>query len=865
MAGGTGSGSVTDLVAQTRKHFQPNVSSGLNYKIILYCQIPEQSPLPNWDKGLYHANGYAALTELNAMKVGLFKPHDISGEYEYVPCDNNVYNAAFIYTNANENGKIVNTEKELPNLVADLAFHYITVTTDENIRTFMDCYSTENVDPKDEFDENAEEKESAVPTRSKVFKTFGLKRIVNPELEIQEYLTYVMARQGLYQFKFNNWTEDKGYSNEPKNEDYRSKIIGADGEAFRNRVCLTESRLTLSEGILESEIAAKWKTISDDWNAVIPRLSQAAWQNNESQALSELTKLCEQRFDAKFREMGVMRFYELKERSKNELASEIRKKVEKEFFELWLSGNEPMSAIIKMMEFVAEYNNELSDEFEKSIQKKNRQLNELRERKALMEQEWAHPGLIGTVFGKKKNIFQDYTTNTQKIYTIRTQIVALEFAKKLLAQVKIQLGDLDSDIKEINSRFSKVIEITDKQINARCTEKTIASGAALKDAVVRYYDPEQVGSFASQLRADRTTQDAQGQAIRNRLAALAGEKASFNQLVEEAGEDRVLEIMEDECLKGVKVAHETLTQGKQPVIGKNIIDQLYEKYGSSDKADELDEFAREIINSAGVYLTFDQSEITRSITNNPTPKPGTNVMFSSVLVTLPSSSKHKEFCDRLQEAFRKNIKGDKQISFATDSPRINEITIMSLTYCFPLRMVNDVKFLKKKYDLALPEGDDEINRLVLHLEGDGRQYPTLFVERFDAKNYLSDMLMGIAMGIIDYQETGDGTGEKSYCQLRRNSRGMVLSTIVYADKLSQLHESETVKMADIRHLKEEINELLNDKYLHINSRKELVDKLVALGDQIFAERRSNPNDSVYKIYVDCINKMADELEGKKKQ
>ncbi len=859
LAGGTGSGSVVDLVAQTRKEYP--AQAGRSYKIILYCQIPERSPLPNWDKGLYHANGYAALTELNALKVGAFKPHDVTAQFEFVPCDENVYNAAFIYTNANENGKIINTKDELPVLVSDLAFHYITLREDNNTRDFKDCYSTENVDPKDEFDENAENKEDAVPVRSKVFKAFGLKRIVNPESEIQEFLTYTMARQALYQFKYNNWTDDQGYCDEPKNEDYRSKIAGAEGEAFRHRVCLTESQLMLSEGILESEIAAKWKTIEDDWKSIVPKLSMAAWQNNESQALSGLTTLCNQRFDQKFREVGVKRFYELKERSKNEIAQEIRKKVEKDFFELWLSGKEPMSAVIKRMVVLNEYLDEMLDSFEAATQKKSRKLSELTERKAQMEQEWAHTGFLGAAFGKKKNIYQDYTTNLEKICILRTEIEASEFAKKLLAQVKIELGELDSDIKEINNRFTKAVEMAEKQINVRCTEKEIASGVALKDAVVRYYDPEPVHQFATMLRLDKETQNSQNQAIRNRLAALCGEKISFTRLVEEAGEDMILEIMENECMNGVKSAHETLLMGRKPVIGKNIIDQLYEQYGSSDKGDALREFAENIINSAGVYLTFDQSEVGISLANNPTPIPQTNLMFSTVQITMPTSEKHKEFTERLKEVFRSCISGHKgTVSFATDSPRINEITVMSLTYSFPLRMVSDVKHLKTKYDLALPEGNDEVNRLVLHLEGDGRQYPSLFVEKFDPKNYLNDMLLGIAMGIIDLQESGDGTGRKSYCQLRKNHRGQILSTIVYGEKLSELHETESAKVADMRQLQAEVKSRMAEEYLHISKREELVKALVELGNQIFAERRSNPNDATYKLYIDCINKMCDELE-----
>lgn len=857
LAGGTGSGSVVDVIAQTRKHFRPNISSGLNYKIVVYCQIPEQSPLPNWDKGLYHANGFAALTELNALKVGKFVPHDVSGEFDLLPLDSSVFNAAFIYTNANENGKIVHTDTELPMIVADLAFHYITLNTDDNTRQFMDCYSTENVDPKDEYDENVEEGEKAVPVRSKVFKAFGLKRIVNPEEEIKEYLTYTLARQALYQFKFDNWTEDQGYANEPKNEDYRAMIYN---DAFLKDCCLTESFLTLSEGILKSERDAKWKTIAADWESITPLLAQSAWSSNESQALMELLRLCEDRFMNKFRKEGVPKFYQLKERSKADLAAEIVKRIEAKLLEKWQGGESSMQGISRQIDMLAEYLDETQRDFNEKLQKKEQKLAELDVLKKKAELEWSDTGFLRTAFGRKKNIFQAYTVYLQTIYTVRTEIEALNFAKSLLKQVVIRTGDLGSDISKINDRFSKSVDFMDAALAIRCTEETSVSPNSFKEAVVRYYDPSQVHDFARQMRQDRDVQRKQAQQIRNRLIGLCTKGASFAAMVEEVSEDRIADILESECFEGVKEAHEKLLAGHQPVIGKNIIDQLYEKYGSSDKADALREFAANVVNSAGVYLTFDKSEVTRSIPNNPVPKPNTNLMFNSVLVTMPAAPERKEFVDKLTDAFRQSIAGTKTIGFVTDSPRINEITIMSLTYSFPLRMVNDIKFLKTKYDLALPEGGDEINRLVLHLEGDGRQYPPLFVEKFNPKNYLKDMLQAVAMGVIDYQETGDNTGRKCYCQLRTDEDGFALPPVVYAAKLSELHEAEEVRMADMKRLQTAVAERMADEYLHIDARKALSAKVIDLSKTILAERRNNPGDEIYKMYLDALKSIVKELK-----
>src|SRR5262249_5372068 len=74
LAGGTGSGSVVDAICQIRSVFPDAI-----YRINIYALLPERNP-PSQKAGVnYHANGYAALVELNSLAVGAWKPHDVTG------------------------------------------------------------------------------------------------------------------------------------------------------------------------------------------------------------------------------------------------------------------------------------------------------------------------------------------------------------------------------------------------------------------------------------------------------------------------------------------------------------------------------------------------------------------------------------------------------------------------------------------------------------------------------------------------------------------------------------------------------------------------------------------------------------------
>ena len=80
LAGGTGSGSFVDVVAQIRKLFAPQIGLGDQYKLVLYLYVPEIILAnPRMDSGYYQANGYTALMELNALSVNAYHPHDVTG------------------------------------------------------------------------------------------------------------------------------------------------------------------------------------------------------------------------------------------------------------------------------------------------------------------------------------------------------------------------------------------------------------------------------------------------------------------------------------------------------------------------------------------------------------------------------------------------------------------------------------------------------------------------------------------------------------------------------------------------------------------------------------------------------------------
>lgn len=126
LAGGTGSGSIIDAIAQIRTWF-PYQQDTHAFKMRLFLYTPERTLVSaRHDAGFYQANGYAALLELNALSIGEYHPTDVKGEKDIFTGEirrllenQEAFEAAYVYTNVNEQGKVLDLGHGLPAAVAD--------------------------------------------------------------------------------------------------------------------------------------------------------------------------------------------------------------------------------------------------------------------------------------------------------------------------------------------------------------------------------------------------------------------------------------------------------------------------------------------------------------------------------------------------------------------------------------------------------------------------------------------------------------------------------------------------------------------------------------------------------------------------
>ena len=274
LAGGTGSGSIVDVLAQIRKMY-PYQESTHSFKIRLFVYMPEINMVhPNFDNGFYQANGYAALSELNAISVGKYAPYDVTGEKDVytqqvqrLMQNQESFEVCYIYTNVNEDGKILDLGLKLPRSVADFLFQTVVVSSNKSgqMARLIGC---ENDGAGPEHDLSGE------LTRSRKFMSFGIARVEYPETEIDEFVTYNYAVQATRQLTYNLWQEGLGYgecSIEEVGSGYLDQI-----KDVRNRgtLKLSNADLTLEKSINGSESSQTWKPFNITWETrtLLPKI-----------------------------------------------------------------------------------------------------------------------------------------------------------------------------------------------------------------------------------------------------------------------------------------------------------------------------------------------------------------------------------------------------------------------------------------------------------------------------------------------------------------------------------------------------------------------------------------------------------------
>lgn len=729
LCGGTGSGSIIDAITQTRKTFPDAIIS-------VYAMIPEMNlPKANMDQGRYYQNGYAALNELNALQTGRFTPHDVTGANKkaklFTDKVKGVADGLTLYSNVNENGMTVNSLNELPKIVSDYIYARVfLINSDDEVNgDIIRAYTFENMDDFAlEYDETKNAGiDGQIPiARTKKINSFGIKRVMYPELRVLKHITYSIGESILYQFKYNHWREDIGYVNEEINKDYR-EIYFNDNNL--SKWLLDYKHLTLEHKILQSD--KEYPRFNEYWHDKATIYAEDA--KNADCPLNELDSIMGDFFEKQFRNNGVTEFYKGKEKAIPEIAKEIRRTIEHELFEKWKVGDISIIELQKVSKLLLEKITEIRKNIEDLANKELEEFEAIDLDRRENVSEWSQLGILQRMVNKGARLYADHQEILTDYYTCKTMLIAWEFAKKLTAKLFIEFGKMDEDISAFGQKINDAIDETERLIAAQ--QKVNKGLEDMKSAIIEVSEEELMTSFETNLKVDKIDMPNISRQLRESILPPT-EFSNFGNLATTISIDAIKDAFDLKLAEIIKTKHDEKIENEKKVLGLNILTQLQQKLTTDE---DIKKFANEIVKQSGIYLKLNNDQMQLHVRNNEgslSPTNPASINKKTILVSIPSPDDNeglKLFADKLAKAIEDSFpQGSSRPSIIINkkSLRKDELTIITVSYCFPMRCMTWMTTYKDKYEQFLNSGNpntDASNAILLHSEGDGTNLPSLFV------------------------------------------------------------------------------------------------------------------------------------------
>ncbi|WP_404712268.1 tubulin-like doman-containing protein [Sphingomonas sp. MMS24-J13] len=726
LAGGTGSGSIIDTVAQVRAMY----SNPERHRIVPYLLLPDQFPPPNWDTGNYHANGFSALTELNALSTGAYAPIDVGSGNRLALKD--AFNGAYVFGNENENGYQADIDKELPGVLAEFLFQKIVVAGQVGWRSLERAENAENGDGTPETMPG-----SRIGERSKRFLSFGIKRIAIPEEEIKEYLSLNFAQQSIQQLRHNNWQDTLGFVDQPRNIDVASFVRQAD---TLGRWALTDDYLTLSVPILPGDdVLKKWRPITGEWENVVPTFKSMAREGASAGWADELAKLMQKRFDEGFRNAGVVAFYRTKAMARRDMAREVRGRVERELFDDWRTGARSAAEISRVLAALADALNERSLAVDGTLASLAAEIEGTRDQIGIVHRRWSELGLLRKITGSRDTLLDALAINLQELHVRQTRVEAWTFAKPLLAEISTEIADLKATVDHVVSTTQEAL----RRVSSGIDERLKSADGDVKGHLIRFYDPELVRRVTKTLAHDEAEQRTQTAKMRASLIEAIGPNPTFTSFAARLTLGELIDRIEATSEANAEIAHNTIvTEAKDRILGVSILTKLRERYGNDAVA--LRTYISKLVAEAGCFVTINALEKNRAGPGIPT---GAQTLVEKYVVILPKAPDQAAFVEQLKSAFRDAQPGD--LEFIESDDRANQITMIAIKNLFPLRYLRILPFLAERYAARIAANPVRYS-LELHTEGSLETYPPLFVKSGDElrREATAYLLLAQAFGAV---------------------------------------------------------------------------------------------------------------------
>lgn len=839
LAGGTGSGSIIDTIVQTRKWFFEHNFNEKQFNIVVFAQIPENTPPANWDSGRYKANGFGALVELNNLfsarynqeigTRGATPPYDVTSDVEYgrlylsydstspdniragrIPQEYLIANGMILYSNKNQKGYTITNPIELAELVANFAYTWIFLPGGEAKEKFGRFIYFENLSScRLEYDETVNpDVEIPVPVRTRSIGSFGIKRVIVPETSLQEHIAYTLGCSALLQFKYGNWSTQKGYRDEPLLFDAVSYVKD---EGRRESWKLSRPYLLLQKYILKGDSKEGWKegNFKLYWEPCID-----AWQKVARGAKNEFPKLfelCRGGYETGFRGKGVEPFFKDKADAINESYSkQIAEKVENYFFEQWSLGKLSLNTLedisAKLYKQICEETQKFVEEDIPTMEQKIK-TNEQNIQSTVADYLNSNVIVRTATFN---NRFQRVVELSKTLYCQKTELAAMRlFAQPLSQALEQRFSDLNNRIIKFKNQTDELIKFAKERMMS-LADLSLVDDDENRDGtenmtlpIIQFYNRKRMQNLEERLQSDQEKMDSISNQIRKGIVdALQSDQRFLN--VQRMDPKVLSQTLLGPVYDQIKSFHDKLCiEAQEKILGMPIMERLYQKYGNDPNARKA--FAKDIVTASGIFAEIDMNQINENYDNNAKVRKGTDIYIERTIINLPECKEPElvSFAHDLEDDIRSAISAGEggEIFVDTHNQNQNEISILTITNGFPMRAISAAPMLQSEYKKLILQ--DPKNKIVLLSEGRDGDFRSIFARPAKTPAELREELMpmlivllGLEKIIKDPSSEEYGVGEKDFFGNATVSPWghRLFSEIPFDDKVIDEHKTIIAKL-----------------------------------------------------------------------
>jgi hypothetical protein len=725
LAGGTGSGTVIDLIGQLRA-----MRAEADTRIVLYAVLPEVEQT-SWAKENYYANGYGALAELNALLVRALRPSNVLSNADRYQSEKPIDNV-FLVTNRNENGLIVSLDRVVPDIIAETMFQIVVASGDARARGQQDGNGSgsdqrawrDMVTGENYFGGYDKDSASGPDARANRFLSFGIKRVAVPAQEIREYATLAFLRQSMLQLVQNHWSEGAGFIDEPVNFDAAAL---ARSDESREKWGLTDEHLMLERQMLDGD-SQEWRSLLNEFLDPLNTKAGVVREQvkNNDQWLQPLDEFARERFDHGFRRVGVPEFYRVSERSAPDRARHICGRIGDDLFERWATGERSARDIQRVLEELVVDLQERLGSTDRKVQESKRLEDERDGDRKRGFHEYASFGGRGPILGPmlfSRPIAQPkYARTLAEFYTARSRQLALAYARRMISLVLTEVQVLLGVVQTVADRLTRAAEIASTRQASRVP---INEQADDKAHLYKFYDRIHVRKVVRGLELNQDIQLRQTADLRVRLVQVLGARPSFKAFVEQLSEWRLIEQLEQQAETKAEQSLSAMDSAQDRVLEGSIFQRLYDEFGGREE--DLRRFIAERVAEAGSFAPFTAKEQSMpGTTSGPVATERKIVAFVPAAEELPESL--RAFRD-LVTSIAATANQNSSVEIVEVRGRQHEIVFLSLVNNFPLRNLMALETLKRRYDELVNGPASRRKKLELHIEGDGSDLPSLYIPK----------------------------------------------------------------------------------------------------------------------------------------